>query len=154
MNIKEVIRKFKKRRLPTLYKTLTLIRVAENMDGTFGVLVDHTELGDIPFAVTLERKWVENRKQVSCIPIGNYECLSVNSPTFGKTFAVSVPGRTHILFHRGNTQDDSRGCILIGERFDKLNKKNAILNSKHGFKEFMERLVKYEKFRLIVKEVK
>lgn len=83
-------------------KTITLKRITA--DGTFGVLLD----GAVPFALTLEREWLDNRLEVSCIPDGGYSCRRVNSPRFGGTFEVTgVPGWTYILFHSGNTEDDS-----------------------------------------------
>ena len=53
------------------------------------------------------------------IPAGTYAAYSYKSPTFGANkIYLSVPGRTSILFHGGNTADNSRGCILTGSRRD------------------------------------
>jgi hypothetical protein len=94
--------------------------------------------GTIPFAVTLERPWRDNRRNESCIPSGIYQCRKVNSPKFGPTFEVcDVPGRTAILFHKGNLQDDSHGCILIGEAFNPVTGRPGITASKEGFAEFL-----------------
>ncbi len=60
-------------------KTLTLTRVAEGSSGTFGVLIDE----GIPFALTLEPPWKNNEKNISCIPMGEYECADTNSVKFG-----------------------------------------------------------------------
>lgn len=129
-------------------KTLTLKRVAFTSNGTFGVLID-----EVPFALTCERKWVDNKPDISCIPIGTYFCKRVNSPRFGNTFEVMyVNGRTSILFHSGNTEDDSKGCILIGEEFGMVNGKTAVLSSKRGFAEFLERLKDLNEFALMIKE--
>lgn len=128
---------------------ITLLRIGANQDGTFGVLKD----GNVPFALTLEKEWINNRPNISCIPNGSYVCRRVNSPRFGETFEVAdVQGRTHILFHKGNTEDDSRGCILIGEEFGPLGDKEvAVLSSNRGFKEFMQRLKGQVEFQLIIK---
>lgn len=118
---------------------LILTRVAYTAQGTFGVL---NVLAEPPFAVTLERRWLNNRASTSdvpgsCIPTGGYICGRVQSPRFGDTFEVKhVKGRSHILFHKGNLEDDSRGCILVGERFDPLNGKAGVLASADGFAEF------------------
>jgi hypothetical protein len=115
---------------------LTLKRIAMTEDGTFGVLM----VGLVPFALTVERPWLDNRKSVSCIPAGNYYCRRVNSPKFGDTFEVTdVPGRTHILFHKGNLMGDSHGCIIVGEQFEPLKGRQAVLSSKKGFEEFKAR---------------
>lgn len=126
---------------------LTLKRVALNDDATFGVLL----LGTIPFAVTLERPWLNNAPQKSCIPFGVYVCKRVKSPKFGDTFEVTgVPGRSHILFHQGNIPEDSLGCILVGERFDPVNGKNGITASREGFKEFLRHFIDRTEFTLTI----
>ena len=127
--------------------TLTLKRIAHTRDGTFGVLLDSN-----PFALTCEREWLDNKSDVSCIPTGEYICRRVNSLRFGNTFEVMfVKGRTNILFHSGNTEDDSKGCILVGEEFGEVNGKTAVLSSKKGFAEFLERLKDVDEFILIIR---
>ena len=127
-----------------------LKRIAANVDGTFGVLID----GEVPFAVTLEREWLGNQPEVSCIPVGVYTCKRVASPRFGDTFEVTgVPGRSHILFHSGNTEDDSKGCILVAEQFGSINGKTAVQVSREGFAEFLARLNGADEFVVEIKEV-
>lgn len=114
---------------------LKLVRVASNSEATYGVLLQ----GDIPFAVTLERPWLDNKKGESCIPTGSYICKRVNSPKFGNTFEVTgVHGRDAILFHKGNLSDDSHGCILVGEMFNPVLGRPGIAASKEGFEEFLK----------------
>ena len=130
-------------------KAFKLIRVAYIEDGTFGVLFDE----ETPFCLTLEREWKDNRKGESCIPVGTYSCKRVISPKFGNTFEVcNVPGRSHILFHKGNLEDDSHGCILTGEEYGKYKNKIAIFSSGKAFSEFWERLKGLMNFELEVKK--
>ena len=91
-----------------------LVRIASLEEGTFGALKDNH---GVPFAVTLEPMWRDNRTNVSCIAGDRqYMCSRTLSPTFGETFKVNrVTGRTNILFHKGNTAKDTRGCILVGQ---------------------------------------
>lgn len=119
---------------------LRLVRVAHNDRATFGVLVDPAQ--GRAFAVTLERPWANNQPQVSCIPAGHYLCSRVDSPKFGDTFEVTgVPGRSHILFHKGNLSDDTHGCILVGEQFEAVgHDSDAVQASAQGFAEFLRRL--------------
>jgi len=125
----------------------TIKRVSTDKDGTFGVLL----FNNTPFAVTLERQWLNNKPSISCIPAGNYICKRVNSPKFGDTFEITgVPGRTHILFHKGNVDNDSHGCVLIGEKFGILGADSAILDSKGGFNEFMAILKEVDDFNLTI----
>lgn len=54
------------------------------------------------------------------------------------TYEVSnVPGHTDILIHKGNTEADSHGCILLGLMFGNLNGVPAVLQSREAFDEFM-----------------
>lgn len=123
-------------------------RISRNsVHPTFGVLLH----GGLPFAVTLENPWKNNRRSVSCIPDGNYTCQRVESPRFGNTFEIlDVEGRSHILFHKGNIVDDTHGCIIVGESFDYLQGENAVLSSGHAFKEFMDMLYDQDKFSLVI----
>jgi len=133
-------------------KSLIIRRVVTGGQGTFGAIV----FENIPFALTLEREWLDNLPSVgntpgSCIPAGEYICKRVNSPRFGNTFEVTnVENRTHILFHKGNLDDDSRGCILIGEEFGQLGSSSGIKSSKAGYNEFMAILSNDDEFRLII----
>ena len=128
---------------------LKLKRVADNEDATFGVLIN----GNIPFAVTLEPAWEDNKKGISCIPSGPYSCKRVKSPRFGDTFEIlDVEGRTHILFHKGNSERNTQGCVLIAEEFGILNGKAAVLASGRGFTEFMSILKEVDEFELIIED--
>ena len=128
---------------------LKLKRVADNEDATFSVLIN----GNIPFAVTLEPAWEDNKKGISCIPSGPYSCKRVKSPKFGDTFEIlDVEERTHILFHKGNSERNTQGCVLIAEEFGRLNGKAAVLASGRGFTEFMSILKEVDEFELIIED--
>lgn len=115
-------------------KLLKLIRVTEHNNATLGVLcVDGS-----PDFVTLENPWRDNERMISCIPIGTYTIKKHKSPRFGDTFIVEdVPGRSHILFHAGNTHKDTHGCILLGYQFGKIGGESAVLSSRSAFSQFM-----------------
>lgn len=126
---------------------LRLVRVAETADATFGVLIapdlnSPNPIAGEPFAVTLEPPWKDNAPNVSCIPAGLYAIKGINSPKYGYTFEVAdVPGRTHILFHKGNAAAHTKGCVLVGEQFERLpDNIPGILASRPGYREFMFRL--------------
>ena len=128
---------------------LLLYRVASNGKGTFGVLLWRHQ----PFALSLEDQWKNNKRRMSCIPAGTYSCKRVNSPKFGDTFEVTgVQGRTHILFHKGNTHKDTEGCILIGEEFGSLNGEPAVLASRKGFVEFQKLTSNLDSFILGIRD--
>ena len=129
-------------------KEFWIWRFPSIQDGTFGVMLDD----NLPFAVTLEREWADNRKNISCIPNGNYTCRRVDSPRFGNTFEIcNVHGRTEILFHKGNIKDDSHGCIILGEQYEPVMGKNGVVSSGKAFEEFLKRTKEIDVFMLHVK---
>lgn len=128
-----------------------LIRLEEDgLFGTFGVL----KINKRVFCVTLEPPDKLNLKSKSSIPAQQYICNQVNSPKFGLTYEVAnVPGRSYILFHAGNTVEDSSGCILLAQYFGKLRGNRAVLNSGQTFANFMKNMEDYERFHLTIREV-
>ena len=97
----------------------TLQRFADSPFGTFAWLDLFDEAGSrVARLPTAEDDWLDNAARVSCIPAGSYVTRRVTSPKFGETFEVTgVPGRANILFHHGNTEEDTEGCILLGSSF-------------------------------------
>lgn len=129
---------------------LTLLRVGYADQGTFGVLRD----GAIPFAVTMEPPWSNNEARISCIPPGQYVCKRVLSPKFGDTFEVTnVPGRSHVLFHAGNTLEDTEGCIMVGKAFDGTNALPIISSSRAGYGRLMEKVAGQDSFELEIMDM-
>lgn len=129
-------------------------RNAGTIFGTFGYLdlfaVDGTKLGRFCIA---EDDWLDNKPTKSCIPDGQYVCRSTVSPKFGQTYEITkVPNRSHILFHAGNTEEDTMGCLLVGNSFgglvvpDEDNPahpkvaKWAVVDSKKAFARFLDLL--------------
>jgi len=130
--------------------SVEIVRLEESDPyGTFGVLKINKEI----FCVTLEKQDLLNQATVSSIPAQQYICKRVNSPKFGETFEVTnVPGRSAILFHAGNKEGDSHGCILLAEKFGKLKEDRAILNSGDTFAGFLGILLPFDKFVLTITE--
>jgi hypothetical protein len=46
--------------------------------------------------------------------------------------------------------DDSHGCIILGEQFEPLNGRNAVLSSGKAFNEFIERTKDINEFKLSI----
>ena len=68
---------------------------------------------------TLENPYLDNQKNISCIPAGEYKVrirVARESATrdYLHLLVQDVPNRDWILFHRGNTSKDTSGCILVG----------------------------------------
>ena len=118
--------------------------------GVFGILVLQTTA----FCVTLEPPDYANIQQESCIPANQYLCSKKVSPKFGHTYEVRhVPNRSNIVFHPGNSVEDTEGCILLGRQFGLLRGNRAILNSGDTFKQFIEEMRMYDTFTLTIKTI-
>ena len=95
---------------------LLLIRDTFSKESTIGELFINGER----FCDTLENPWLDNQRNVSCIPAGEYPVrlrLARESATreYLHLLVQDVPNRDYILFHRGNFPKDTRGCILVGQ---------------------------------------
>ena len=68
---------------------------------------------------TLENPWLNNQRNISCIPEGQYKVrLRTARESATKDYlhllVQDVPDRSLVLFHVGNKSSDTRGCILVG----------------------------------------
>jgi hypothetical protein len=94
---------------------LLLIRDTFSKESTIGELFLNGER----MCDTLENPWVDNQRNISCIPEGVYP-VRLRLPRESATrdyihlLVQDVPNRDWILFHRGNTAKDTSGCILVG----------------------------------------
>jgi len=128
-------------------KIVELIRLEESWQGTIGVVKIDKEV----FCFTLEPADRLNAPDISCIPSGQYFCQRIKSPKFGETFAITdVPNRTNILWHKGNTKDDTLGCVILGQTVGKLKGQRAVLNSGATFEEFMHIMTDEQVFHLTI----
>ena len=93
------------------------------------------------------------RSDVSCIPEGTYSCKRVNSPRYGNTFEITnVPGRSHILLHPGNVEEDTHGCVILGKHFGFLRNKRAVLNSGATYKAFLIGTADQDEFPIVISD--
>ena len=95
---------------------LLIIRDTFSDKSTIGELFINGER----FCDTLENPWLDNQRNISCIPAGEYPVrlrLARESATreYLHLLVQDVPNRDYILFHRGNFPKDTRGCILVGQ---------------------------------------
>ena len=104
---------------------------------------------------TLELAWNNNQKSISCVPRGVYDCkvrLAKDSASrnYDHLILEDVPDRSYILFHRGNSAKDSKGCILTGM----MRGDNVIYQSKTAHTLLMDKIFKEKldrKMELVIK---
>lgn len=124
----------------------TLLRDAVGPSVVLGTLMLKGETFHV-----LERPWLGNRRNESCIPAGTYKAEFLPRSTSGKYRNVywlrDVPGRSGVLIHTGNLVAHSRGCLIIGKRRGVLAGKPAVLNSKTALGELND-LMRGEDFTL------
>tara|TARA_R100000995_G_scaffold18009_1_gene7284 strand:- start:4316 stop:4855 length:540 start_codon:yes stop_codon:yes gene_type:complete len=95
---------------------LLILRDTFTEESTIGELFLNGER----FCDTLELPYRDNQRSISCIPIGQYKVRlrpARQSATrdYLHLLVQNVKNRSHILFHKGNTAKDTRGCILVGQ---------------------------------------
>lgn len=120
--------------MPDVRMEIKTITIRE--DGCYSVLLWDGR----PFAVSVERTFDDNRV---VLPAGTFLCKRGghrlgNGIPF-ETFEITgVEGHTGVLFHKGNWETDSEGCVLVGESFATLAGREAIAGSKGGFNELLK----------------
>jgi len=120
--------------------TLRLKRIAKQKGYTIGQLY----VGSKYFCDTLEPQWrdyLHGEKKIngrSAIPEGHYPVVITKSEILDiwLPLLLGVPRFTAIRIHAGNTQGDTRGCILVGEN----RVKGQVVNSRIWMHRLMERL--------------
>lgn len=124
-----------------------IIRVEMSTQGALGVLVIDGEA----FCCTLQPDF--NDPEWFCIPDGDYLCKRFHGTKWKGTFEIIVQGYKYLLFHAGNVEADTEGCILLGSSFGKLKGQRAVLNSGVTFTEFLSRTSEVNIFTLSIRTV-
>ena len=128
---------------------LTLRRTEFRPDGVFGELSN--DVGNV-IAHTLEHAYDDgNGGWAPKIPVGTYACVRGTHQLHGggpfTTFEITgVPGHSGLLFHAGNWNKDSEGCVLLGE----AQSGNMVTNSRAAFVKFMQLQIGVDQFTLTV----
>ena len=129
---------------------LLIIRDTFTEKSTIGKLFVNGE----EFCDTLELPWRDNQRRISCIPAGEYKTRirlprESASRNYIHLLIQDVPDRDYVLFHRGNTAKDSRGCVLVGQS----RKQNFVGNSRLAMDLLMKEIINLggENIKLIIK---
>lgn len=121
---------------------IRLVRLFEDEDRTLGTLIIDRQ----NVLATLELRYDSNKKNVSCIPEGTYECQKRTSTKYGEHILVkNVPDREMILIHAGNYPSSTQGCILVGTYLSDIDKdgKLEVCNSKIALKQLVSSVPNY-----------
>lgn len=123
---------------------ITVFRNYETV-GTFGQML----LEDGFRLATVERPWIDNLPNVSCIPEGIYPMRKRRSPLIARTSKgkytegweiCEIPGRTLVEVHIANYPRDVKGCCGVGMKTGFISGERAVLKSAVAFDELMSRL--------------
>ena len=135
----------------------TLHRTAKGADGIFGRFMfdgDNTS-----FMVTLEHAFLQDDGSYNAvIPTGKYFCVrgthALHDGVAFETFEITgIVGHSGLLFHAGNFNHDSSGCVLCGAtQITQPNGDDMITASRSKFADFMARLKGVDSFWLLVTE--
>jgi hypothetical protein len=74
--------------------------------------------------VGIELPWMENRRNVSCIPAGIYEAIATRRASSG-AYALLIRGvinRSQIMVHTANYARDLQGCLAPGREFKDIDR--------------------------------
>ena len=81
-------------------------------------LIGKVYINDEFFCYSLEREWLDNRKYISCIPQGKYQCKPYSSDKYPDVVEIiNIKNRSKILIHKGNYYWEIAGCILFGDSY-------------------------------------
>ena len=122
---------------------------------TLGYLYIINESDEILFSCnTLELAWINNKRNISCVPNGNYKCKLEYSNRFKVDLweLKNVPNRSECKFHSANFFKQLNGCIALGSDFADIDGDGwrDVTNSKDTMLEFHEVLKGLKEVELFI----
>ena len=129
---------------------LVLNRLERQSQGVFSTLVGTSTL------YTCEHAYQDPAGNwFAKVANGIYTCVrgmhTLDGVHWFSTFEITgVVGHTGILFHSGNTEMDSDGCVLLGLGFSTLNGMKDVYSSVAGFAAFSSWQAGCDSFQLTV----
>lgn len=98
-------------------KTIIVDRYWGDTNQSSGACMILNEEGIPEFtSLSLERGWVDNKRNVSCLPEGQYRVMYEWSEKFQRMLweIKDTPGRSECKFHGANYWKQLNGCIALG----------------------------------------
>lgn len=111
-------------------KRIDVVRLEKSDQGALGVLL----IDGVMQCWTLQP---DPTDQHFYIPPGSYVYRRFHGQLHRDTFEVVVAGHTALLFHAGNTEEHTEGCILLGASLGYIESRRAVFQSKFAFNSFM-----------------
>ena len=124
---------------------LVVLRISSQEDSTSGILMKEDSEGALEFlCYTLEDEYREVKiKGETRVPAGTYPVVLRKEGGFNERYSkkfpdihigmlhvINVPNFEYILIHIGNTDEDTAGCLLVGNSQESnLVKKNGFVGS-------------------------
>ena len=137
---------------------MRLTRTQFQKDGIFGRLFN---ANGVPVAYTIEHAYEQpGGLWLPKLYEGQFVCVrgihELHNAVPFETFEITgVKGHEGILFHAGNFDKDSEGCVLLGAAIVKqADGSQMVTNSKAKFAEFMGTLTGVKEFMLTVQNAK
>lgn len=148
---------------------LTVIRKTFHADWTISALLVYNKLDGYAVEDEIRDKKVDGE---TAIPYGVFPLGLRISPTFSDFFYYSeslnilvykkdiskytatdfkpheliwikdIPGFQYVLLHWGNTDDDTRGCLIVGRSVGTLGKQQGVLDSRNYYMELYPKIYK------------
>lgn len=136
-------------------KTVYIIRKKVGRKQSNGIHLVVNDYGTVVYdGHLLELGWLNNQKNISCIPAGTYDLRLEWSPKFQRNLweSYGVPNRSECKFHNGVTYKHSNGCFLTGKAkwdFDG-DKLEDMVQTNIALEEFMDSMGNDTAARLVV----
>ncbi|WP_340198613.1 DUF5675 family protein [Ascidiimonas sp. W6] len=136
-------------------KTVFVIRDIVGRKESLGICLIRDTNNKVLFtSQSLERGWLNNTRNISCIPAGNYNLKLEWSPRFQKDLweIYGVPNRRECKFHAANFVRQLNGCIALGEKRVDLDVDGLldVSNSRNTMKKFHKAMGQDTVARLVV----
>jgi len=144
---------------------LEVLRFSSEKDSTLGLLFERRGKERHFLCYTLEDEYREEKvMHETRIPAGTYEITLRTTGGFndryssrfgdihkGMLWVRDIPGFEYILIHCGNDDDDTSGCLLVGE----TQKSNFVGSSTNAYKKLYSKLVEVllDKKRITIKYI-
>lgn len=102
----------------------------------------------------MELPWKNNEHNISCIPVGIYDCEKVPSSAsipYDHISITNVPDRSGVCIHKCNFSRQLRGCLAVGDKHVDIDNDKLldITNSGKAFSVLMRMMP--DKFKLEIK---